>query len=80
VDRESAEVSVIDLRPQSCGSCRRPWCATPEAVERRRLCPFCGAESIKTGSPSPVCTGCDETLREAAPDWLCGSCAEEKAA
>jgi hypothetical protein len=73
-------VSVIDMHPQSCRSCRRPWCATPEAVERWRACPFCGAAGVHTGSPSLVCLGCREALREAAPDWLCGFCVEELAA
>jgi hypothetical protein len=63
------------LYPESCASCRRPWCSTLEGVRRHRWCPFCGAESIQTGSPSP-CRACGETLREAVPGGLCGFCEE----
>jgi hypothetical protein len=41
-------------------------------------CP--SASFLTTGDPSPVCTACRETLREAAPGGLCGFCAEEAAA
>lgn len=72
---------MITLHPQSCGSCKRPWCATRAAVKRHKRCPYCGAASVQTGDPSPVCHGCRETLREATPDGLCEYCAaEEKAA
>jgi hypothetical protein len=74
------DVSVIGLHPQSCASCRRPWCATTEAVERWRSCPFCGAASVQAGSPSRVCNGCGETLREATPDGRCEYCAAEEMA
>jgi hypothetical protein len=67
---------VIDLHPQSCASCRRTWCATDEAVRRYRSCAFCGAASIHTGDPSPVCHACGEALREPAPGGLCGFCEE----
>ncbi len=70
----------MTMHPQSCASCGRPWCSTAEAGRRYRSCPFCGAASIQTGSPSRVCNGCGAVLREVPPDGFCRWCEELAAA